>query len=1704
MPLLPLKPVRIVSECLVRLAAMRPLSARVAASRPALPAMVILAPCFSRCCALLLLVAFIQPALALTPPVTGAIAVSPKHTVAIKSDGSLWAWGYNEYGQLGDGTITVRRAPVQISGVAGAVAAAVGPEHTLVLKTDGTVWGWGRNDSGQLGDGTNVDRLAPVQVTGLSGVVAIAASAVSGMALKADGTVWMWGNNDGGQLGDGGFDSRPLAAAVPSLTGVAEISLGSRHCAVVKADGSIWTWGENYFGELGDGTTFPRAVPGPVPALSGAVKVAAGANQTLALKIDGSVWAWGANYAGQLGTGSLEPFYHLSPVPCPALNAIVALTQRSALRSDGIVLRWGGPLAGEPTPQDAMPAPVAGLAGVAAIAGVWERGVALKSDGTVLSWSEADGALAPIPGDGTGIFHTVGIQPNLLTGVTGVAAGGRHSLALVTGGGVVSWGANDSGQLGHGSLVLSLEPQGVAALSGVLQVAGGGAHSVALKADGTVWTWGDSAMGQLGYDNNYEPKSTPGQVPGLTGVIQVAAGAYFTAALKSDGTVWAWGENYSGQLGDLLEWERATPGPVSGVSGIVALATTHFGVVALKNDGTVWAWGGFYFGPPLGEQSPPPLAPSQVAGFSGITAIAAGGSHVVALKGDGTVWLWGAGGSGQMGDGTLQDRATPAMNATLSGIVKIGASNAATVVLRNDGTVLAFGRFAEAAWQEPQLTPTAMGGLAGLATFGPANGDFMLGAMSDGTIRGFGADGPALGIQPPPVAPAAIRLIGSTLDTDQDGLADAWEQLRFGSLAHDGTADGDADGLTDLQEYLRNTDPNHPNPDGDLFTDFVDPHPADFYNTATPTVAILSGNNQTAAPGAFNAQPFDVAVWNGAGTQPLVNAPVRFAVTAGGGLLAGTSTGSPALSSIVTARTDLDGTVAMFYQQPTTAGTASVVTVTAGPASPVVFNTTSAGASNPDSDNDGLPDAWELQHFGNLAQGASGDPDGDGLTNLHEFQQGKDPSDYYNGAVPTLTSLVPSGGLLDSSGLVSVRVARADGAPLSNAPVTFSLSSGAARLSLAVGGANSATQLAVRTDAQGIARAYVTFVSASSDIVTFTAQSGNQSTAQPANIQPPISPPTIALASPAPGSVFAAPATIALAALTGGGGAVAKVEYFSGSTKVGETLAAPHTFVWINVPAGNYSLTAVVTTVANATATSAPVSVQVNASVNLAPSVTLLSPSDGAVFFTGATLLLRASASDTDGSITRVEFYDGTVKLGEASAAPYEFTWSGAGAGTHVLTAKAYDNAGAFATSAISTISISAPPAVLYSSGFESADNFSPGALHGQGGWTVPNNGSAEITAAAYSGAQSIVLNPATVTARARRAFAARPAGQPVLFFDFWAKPAATAGSFADFDCAGSRFVVLKNAADAAEICVRDDFQEDFKPTGKIIPVAADGAAVEWLRFTVRQDIAARRWDLYVNGVMVSFDWGFLAETGVWFEIGGHPTAPVRLDQLSVGFVNPLFADADADGMDDAWEIAHGLDPNKTDRDSDKDGDGLTNIREYVLGTDPASKDSDGDGLPDDWEVQNGFSPVAPISQTADSDGDGVSDYWEYFAGTDPHNPSTSGSGIPDGFSDSDGDGLTNREEAMRGSDPGDYFNGTLPQISSMVGADGSLGYGNAIRVLVTGMGGFPLKNAPVEFKATEGGHFLAATPDGAASMTITVRTGADGIATVYAKKEGN
>ena len=236
------------------------------------------------------------------------ISAGNTHTAAVKTDGTAWTWGNNSVGTLGDGTVVATSSPGTLAGGGTTwCQISAGNQHTTAVKTDGTIWTWGRNGQGQLGDNTVVSRSSPGTVAGGGNTwCQTIAGRYHTTAIKTNGTAWTWGYNLRGNLGDGTvvYRSSPGTTAGGGTTWC-QISAGDALTAAVKTDGTAWTWGRNANGQLGDLTVICRSSPvTPVGGGTTWCDIGAGSYHTAAIKTDGTAWTWGGNGTGQLGIGT--------------------------------------------------------------------------------------------------------------------------------------------------------------------------------------------------------------------------------------------------------------------------------------------------------------------------------------------------------------------------------------------------------------------------------------------------------------------------------------------------------------------------------------------------------------------------------------------------------------------------------------------------------------------------------------------------------------------------------------------------------------------------------------------------------------------------------------------------------------------------------------------------------------------------------------------------------------------------------------------------------------------------------------------------------------------------------------------------------------------------------------------------------------------------------------------------------------------------------------------------------------------------------------------------------------------------------------------------------------------------------------------------------------------------------------------------------
>ena len=629
-----------------------------------------------------------------------AISLGFAQTCALTEDGAVLCWGQNEEGNLGNGMHDNSAAPVHVLRLNGGVQAiSLGGSHACALTEAGRVWCWGHNMSGQLGDGTAGFRSVPVEVIGLSGVTEIAAGNSHTCALTQDGRVFCWGSNLYGQLGGGYGSNRWTPGFVTGLTDVKAIAAGGGSTCALTTNGALKCWGYNGYGELGDGTQTDRYTPVAVQGLaSGVAAVTMGSAHTCAVTSAGALLCWGYNNEGQLGVPVDGPFsIRTTPTPVEGLAADVASvagggSHTCARKSTGDLLCWGynfyGQLGDGTAVSRYAPGTVIGLDGdVAAVSpGYWHT-CALLTTGQVQCWGA--NSAGQLGAGSTPNPHVAASVYGMSSGVIDAAAGGAHSCAVVSDGGVSCWGYNDYGQLGYAGAIANPVAAPVSALtSGVQAIVSGEVHNCVLTEAGGVKCWGDNTVSQLGTSISVS-QTTPVDVPGLTsGVTALSAGSYFTCARLQSGLVKCWGRKLKN--GPIV---GTGPVAVAGLTNVVALGTGLLHACTVLQEGSVRCWGLNYAGQ-LGDGTRADHdTPVEVIGLKGhAIAVAAGFEHSCALLDTGGVQCWRSNRSGQLGDGTTTDRLAPVDVVGLaSGVTAVAAYGARTCALIEGGGVKCWG-----------------------------------------------------------------------------------------------------------------------------------------------------------------------------------------------------------------------------------------------------------------------------------------------------------------------------------------------------------------------------------------------------------------------------------------------------------------------------------------------------------------------------------------------------------------------------------------------------------------------------------------------------------------------------------------------------------------------------------------------------------------------------------------------------------------------------------------------------------------------------------------------------------------------------------------------------------------------------------------------------------------------------------------------------
>ncbi|HUS30718.1 MAG TPA: hypothetical protein VMZ53_19545 [Kofleriaceae bacterium] len=533
--------------------------------------------------------------------------LSATHACAVGRDGTVWCWGTNDKGQLGDNTTTLTMVPVQTVGLSTAIHVALASKASCAIVAGGDVYCWGINDTGQLGNGTRTDSLIPVKAS-IADAVEIAAKADTFCVRKSDRTVWCWGANSDGQAGNADLRSSdvPRQVAVPFAQA---ISVGVSHACAISTQGTLWCWGSDRVGERGDDATIDRTAL--FETGMNASQFASGEDFTCAVPagVAGQpLRCWGVNSSGQLGDGT--KIAHSTPAPAmidQVINVEAGNASACAIRSDRTAWCWGDNDAenvamGAAHPQT-TPLAISLPQNVNYIAPATSSTCAVLSDSTTWCWGANNEGQSALPNNMMGPLPPTNSN---FPALSYVDAGAAHTCGLATAAAYCAGRGNEL-QIGEPDRTTDAYTPYMIGIANISNIQAGGLFTCALAASG-MYCWGDNRRGQIGIDTTKNANPT---LVGLSGVTAFAAGPHHVCAVNNLAEWSCWGDNSAGQLGDGTTTTHLSPvrAPLFDGATKLTLGRTHTcmnGTAGLRCIGS-FTWG------PIG--SPQPVTPTA-ANFS--------------------------------------------------------------------------------------------------------------------------------------------------------------------------------------------------------------------------------------------------------------------------------------------------------------------------------------------------------------------------------------------------------------------------------------------------------------------------------------------------------------------------------------------------------------------------------------------------------------------------------------------------------------------------------------------------------------------------------------------------------------------------------------------------------------------------------------------------------------------------------------------------------------------------------------------------------------------------------------------------------------------------------------------------------------------------------------------------------------------------------
>jgi alpha-tubulin suppressor-like RCC1 family protein len=642
-------------------------------------------------------------------------SISGRFTLGLRSDGTLYGWGNNQWGQLGTNNTTSRSSPVKI-GTSSWSQVSAGGLHSVGITVNGTLFAWGNNGNGQLGDNTRVSRSQPWQLPSLSSWTQVSAGTFHTMAIDVNNRLFAWGAAGSGQLGTSSNVPRssPVQVGTSSWT---QVSAAEFHTLGIRSDGILFAWGQNLTqGILGINSTNTGVFNSPQQlGTSTWSQVAASFWNSYAIRSDGALFGWGDNSVGQIGIGVTGGVYR-SPILISSSSwTNISSGQQTlfAIRNDGSLFACGvgtnGQLGTGALVNNNVLTQIGGEY-KSVSGGQFHVGFIRSDDILVTSGFNSNGEL--------GIFNTVQqsspvvVQKNDSTkDLTPQQIGNkswkqtfvglRHVMAIDDNDDLYSWGRNDGNQLGYGTLFNTVqdEPRKVElnkTLSWSANTFSGFANGTTptastyyfIRSDGALYAWGSNAFGQLGL-NNTVYRSNPTQV-GKQSWTQISTGDSFAMAIRSDGLLFAWGNNVFGRLGTGNLINTSSPVQIGSSSWTqVSVGQNH--VAAIRSDGLLFTWGHNTVGE-LGDNTRVSSSSPVQIGTSSWSQVSAAQSFTVAIDNNGRLFTWGNNNIAQLGSGNAFLRSSPVQVGT-SSWTQISTASTITSAITAADDLFSWGNF---------------------------------------------------------------------------------------------------------------------------------------------------------------------------------------------------------------------------------------------------------------------------------------------------------------------------------------------------------------------------------------------------------------------------------------------------------------------------------------------------------------------------------------------------------------------------------------------------------------------------------------------------------------------------------------------------------------------------------------------------------------------------------------------------------------------------------------------------------------------------------------------------------------------------------------------------------------------------------------------------------------------------------------------------